>query len=283
MPSITFGTISSKVKSRNSMLYTWENPSGPRILVWEGGNKAELENDLRKDEVGEYTVGTKSTSYKIYWVSFLDGMQRVLLFTEDSYIAENVQSAKHFETIDQELTVSLHGLGLSLIDNVAKRDVMYMGITSSGVIWETCKLSSNRFKHMTTKESSMMEAAYQDYLVNPGARKGMVNVGGKMEVDFALGQMYKPNKRKIKRSFQTAVWFQQKSSSSQLQLHAKLNHLQIDNQLPNSLFPVVLATVNPPKSLALNTGEYKIYRVIRGGRCLQKFQLPTKAAIFDQN
>ncbi|KAL3279818.1 hypothetical protein HHI36_017325 [Cryptolaemus montrouzieri] len=244
----------SKLKSKHSMLYTWENPSGPRILVWEGGNKSELENDLRKDEVGEYSVGSKTEGYKIYWVSFLDGMQRVLLFTEDSFLAENVQSAKQFETIDQELTVSLHGLGLSLIDNILKKDVMYMGITSSGVIWETCKLSSKRFKHMTQKESAMIEAAYQDYLLNPGSRKGIINVEGKMEVDFALDQMYKPHKRKLKRSFQTAVWFQQKSSSSQLQLHAKLNHIQIDNQLPNCLFPVVLATVNPPKSLALNTG-----------------------------
>ncbi|KAK9871302.1 hypothetical protein WA026_011571 [Henosepilachna vigintioctopunctata] len=244
----------SKLKSMHTMLFTWDNPSGPRVLVWEGGYKSELENDLRKDDNGDYIVGTKTESYKIYWVSFLDGMQRVLLFTEDSYVAENVQSVKQFETVDQELTVSLHGLGLSLIDNVAKKDVMYMGITSSGVIWETCKLNSNRFKHMSQKDSALLEAAYQDYLLYPNRHKGIMGVSGKMEVDFSLDMMYKPSKRKIKRSFQTAVWFQQRSSSSQLQLHAKINHLQIDNQLPNCMFPVVLATVSPPKSVALNTG-----------------------------
>lgn len=236
------------VKKKHSMLYTWENPSGPRILTWETGNKQEMENDLRKDGVGEYDV---PTGYKIYWVSFLDGMQRVLLFTEDNFIAESVQSAKQFELIQQELTVSLHGLGLSLINNEEKKAIMYLGITSSGIIWEQCKFNSSRFKHMSVKESAALEAAYQDYLISPSSTSTHV---GKMEVNFALGQMHKPHKRKLRRSFQTGLWFQQKSSPSQLQLHAKINHLQIDNQMQDCVFPVVLSTVSPPKSIALNSG-----------------------------
>lgn len=30
------------------MFYTWENPAGPRKLMWEGDNNKEIEDDLRK-------------------------------------------------------------------------------------------------------------------------------------------------------------------------------------------------------------------------------------------
>lgn len=64
----------------------------------------------------------------MWWVSFLDGMQRVLLFTLDMSIARDAQSAGELETIDKEITVSVHGLGLSLINNVSRVEVMYIGI-----------------------------------------------------------------------------------------------------------------------------------------------------------
>lgn len=57
-------------------------------------------------------------------------------------------------------------------------------------------------------------------------------------------------KKKIRRSFQTGMWFQIKTSAIQLQIHAKINRVQIDNQIYNCLFPVVLAPVPPPKSVA---------------------------------
>ncbi|XP_055593237.1 intermembrane lipid transfer protein Vps13-like [Uranotaenia lowii] len=47
-----------------------------------------------------------------------------------------------------------------------------------------------------------------------------------------------------------------KSSSHQLQFHAKINRIQIDNQLSDCIFPVVLAPILPPKSVAATT-EFK--------------------------
>lgn len=65
--------------------------------------------------------------------------------------------------------------------------------------------------------------------------------------------MVKPHKRKLRRSFQTGLWIQMKSSSNQLQLHAKINRIQIDNQMYDCIFPVVLAPIPPPKSVAADT------------------------------
>lgn len=80
--------------------------------------------------------------------SFLDGMQRVILFTECRNLAENATNI--FEIIQQEITLSLHGFGLSLVNNLTRQEIMYIGIASSGIIWETCKLDRRRFKPLGT-------------------------------------------------------------------------------------------------------------------------------------
>lgn len=38
----------------NQMLYTWDNPAGPRVLIFEGFKKKEIETDLRKDSIGDF-------------------------------------------------------------------------------------------------------------------------------------------------------------------------------------------------------------------------------------
>ncbi|RZB70333.1 DUF1162 domain containing protein [Asbolus verrucosus] len=243
-----------KLASHHCMLYTWENPSGPRILVWEGGHKKEYHNDLRKDGVDDYSVGE---NYNIYWVSFLDGMQRILLFTQDKFVAQNAQSANLLEILQHDITVSIHGVGLSLVNNITRQEIMYMAVASSGIIWEQCKINAKRFKPFSNKESIALEAAYQRYLASLNEyepSEGFTIVDQKTEVDFRTNQMIKPHKRTIKRTFQTGLWLQIKSSPSQLQLHAKINRLQIDNQMYDCIFPVVLAPVPPPKSVAIDSG-----------------------------
>lgn len=114
-----------KLTAKHRMLHTWENPTGPRLLLWETEKKKELEDDLRKDGLGEFSLMPDSN---IFWVSFLDGMQRVLLFTEDMEIAKDAQSAGDLENIEQEITVSIHGLGVSLVNNLIRQEIMYIGI-----------------------------------------------------------------------------------------------------------------------------------------------------------
>lgn len=113
------------LKKKHRLLHTWENPTGPRLLLWETGKKKEIEDDLRKDGLGEFSLVDDK---RIYWVSFLDGMQRILLFTEDVEIARDAQSAGDLENIQQEITVSIHGLGISLVNNIIRQELLYIGI-----------------------------------------------------------------------------------------------------------------------------------------------------------
>ena len=64
-----------------------------------------------------------------YWVSFLDGIQRVILFTPDSYVYHISQRPSLVDRVSTRLTASLLALGLSLVDDNESREVAYLGLT----------------------------------------------------------------------------------------------------------------------------------------------------------
>uniref|UniRef100_T1J4H6 Vacuolar protein sorting-associated protein 13 n=1 Tax=Strigamia maritima TaxID=126957 RepID=T1J4H6_STRMM len=233
-----------------SMFYTWDNPLGKREFLWTP-DKKEYKNDLVKDGIGEF----KSEKGEGYWVSFLDDTQRTLLFTDDISIATKTQFATEFERIEQEINIHIQGVGVSLVDNINTREVLYISIASSGVVWETCKEKARRFKPLSIEMSSVIEKAYQNYLNaiktgQPSTPRQMLE--HKIEIDFIEGKLYKPNKRKIRRSFQPGCWIMYKTSPHRLQVHAKINRLQIDNQMPDCIFPVILAPIPPSKTVAVD-------------------------------
>lgn len=64
----------------------------------------------------------------MYWVSFLDGMQRILMFTTDAHIAMGCQATRKLEIINREILISIHSLGLSLVNNDICMELMYLRI-----------------------------------------------------------------------------------------------------------------------------------------------------------
>lgn len=137
---------------------------------------------------------------------------------------------------------------------------MYIGIASSGVIWEE-KKKSKYFKQMKIQEVQTLEERYQQYLRNKqtgiDTHHLYFDAANKIPIDFDHMILQKSNPREIRRTFYPGLWIQLKSSPYQLQLHAKINRLQIDNQLSDCIFPVVLAPVAPPKSVVHSIGAYK--------------------------
>lgn len=65
---------------------------------------------------------------EVYYVSFLDGTQRVLLFTTNMKVAEDCELAGDFEPIEQEITISIHGVGFSLVNNIMRTELLYLCI-----------------------------------------------------------------------------------------------------------------------------------------------------------
>ncbi|KAL7290198.1 hypothetical protein TKK_0015907 [Trichogramma kaykai] len=239
------------IQSYNRMFYTWENPAGLRMLVWEDGNKREIADNLKKDNLGAFII--PDIDQEVYYVSFLDGTQRVLLFTPNLKIAEDCQLVGDLEIIDQDITLSIHGVGLSLVNNINRSELLYMCIASSGIIWETRKSMNGRWRALNNREVGMIEEGYQRYMRELQVDKETfyrVSLEPKLEVDYMNMEMLRPHRRFLRRTFQTGLWLQYRTSVHQVQLHAKINRLQIDNQLSDCVFPVILAPVPPPKSVS---------------------------------
>lgn len=64
-----------------------------------------------------------------YWVSFLDGLQRVIIFTPDAYVYKISQRPSLVERSNASVTANLLAIGLSLVDDIDSREVAYLGLT----------------------------------------------------------------------------------------------------------------------------------------------------------
>ncbi|XP_075387538.1 intermembrane lipid transfer protein VPS13C isoform X2 [Tenrec ecaudatus] len=228
-------------------LFAWADPTGTRKLSWKyAANVGELA--LLKDECGQFAYDANT---QIHWVSFLDGRQRVLLFTDDVALVSKARQAEELEQAHQEIVLSLHSLGLSLVNNDNKQEVSYIGITSSGVVWEM--KPKHKWKPFNQKQIIVLEQAYQKYQAS--GNSGWIKLDTHFEVNFdkAPMEMRLPIRCPIKRDFLSGIQIEFKQSPHQRSLRAMLYWLQVDNQLPGTMFPVVFHPVAPPKSIALDS------------------------------
>uniref|UniRef100_A0A663MLB0 Vacuolar protein sorting 13 homolog C n=1 Tax=Athene cunicularia TaxID=194338 RepID=A0A663MLB0_ATHCN len=189
-----------ELKPKQVCLFAWTDPTKTRKLTW-GYSQNFGEHDLLKDECGQFPYNANT---QIHWVSFLDGRQRVLLFTDDVALVSKARQAEELEQPDQEINLSIHSLGLSLVNNENKKEISYIGITR----YCACKVPM---------------------------------------------EMRLPVRCSIRRNFLSGIQVEFKQSPHQRSLRAQLYWLQVDNQLPGSMFPVVFHPVAPPKSIALDS------------------------------
>uniref|UniRef100_A0A6I8N041 Vacuolar protein sorting 13 homolog C n=2 Tax=Ornithorhynchus anatinus TaxID=9258 RepID=A0A6I8N041_ORNAN len=236
-----------ELKPKEVRLFAWADPTGTRKLRWRYAENVG-EHDLLKDECGQFPY---DANIQIHWVSFLDGRQRVLLFTDDVALVSKARQAEEMEQAEQEINVSLHSLGLSLVNNENKQEIAYIGITSSGIVWE--KRSKQKWKPFNQKQILLLEDAYQKFLASRD--HDWIKLGSSFEVNFSKVpmEMRLPERCTIKRDFLSGIQIEFKQSPHQRSLRAQLYWLQVDNQLPGSMFPVVFHPVAPPKSIALDS------------------------------
>ncbi|XP_074183747.1 intermembrane lipid transfer protein VPS13C [Rhinolophus sinicus] len=233
--------------SRQARLFAWADPTGTRKLTWRYAANIG-QHDLLKDECGQFPY---DANIQIHWVSFLDGRQRVLLFTDDVALVSKALQAEEMEQADHEITFSLHSLGLSLVNNEKKQEISYIGITSSGAVWEM--KPKQKWKPFSQKQIILLEQSYKKYQV--AKEHGWIKLDNNFEVNFDTVpmEMRLPIRCPIKRDFLSGIQIEFKQSPHQRSLRATLYWLQIDNQLPGAMFPVIFHPVAPPKSIALDS------------------------------
>nr|XP_045626468.1 vacuolar protein sorting-associated protein 13C-like isoform X1 [Procambarus clarkii] len=234
-------------------LFTWSDSRGALKVFWACGSGKPVEHTLDQDNRGQMMNDT------INWVVFLNNSQRCLLFTDDSSIAKNALTAVELERFELDIGLSFSSIGLSLVDDIKRKEVVYASLASSGVVWEHRKVKGKKHRAFTHAQTEVIEKAYQLFqnqikaISDVSAVQSCFDLNKTLEVDFATMTCNKPFKRKIRRTFQPGIWFQMKTSSHQKQIHLKINSVQIDNQMTDVMFPVVLARVPTSRSVMAET------------------------------
>ena len=153
------------------------------------------------------------------------------------------------------MDVSIYGVGVSLVNNDAevRRELAYLSVTSSDIVWEVRKEGKSRYKSLTTGQCQEIEHDFMVYNKllsigkNPPPHRVLDN--GAIVVNYIEEKIEAPHKGKLRRQFQKGLWCQLRTSKHQRQFHMKINHVQLDNQLTECLYPVIAAPVPPPRYL----------------------------------
>eukprot|EP00116_Pleurobrachia_bachei_P005447 sb/3465709/ len=239
----------SKLAPGKSTLYTWEFPDKKRELRWwvEGDDKNWKKADFIKDNsiTFSYTY-LVPTVRKAQLVSFLDGLQRVLLFTDDVAISDCV--GKEVIKIEQShmlFEVNLpEPIGISLVDGVPQ-EIAYIQLDSSGPIWERKLKNKDRYKYLPSKVSDALEKCYNSDKLEEQFEGYTFNMAKKYE-DLMFLTQSDGRTYQIRRSYLSALWLHYDSSATQSNIHFKINRIQIDNQLQDFTYRHVYYPIKPP-------------------------------------
>ncbi|XP_063908904.1 intermembrane lipid transfer protein VPS13C-like isoform X2 [Zophobas morio] len=281
----------------NSLLYTWDDPTKIRKLVWNVYNNkgTGFLIDIFKDAYGEEKIlfhsvtpttsmhissssddsdssdSVKTTMNKkvrrdkivIYWLCYAEGLQRVLLFTQESRIFNAVLSSYFLEHCDIECLVSLCGVGVSLFTSEnSKKEHVYASVVDTPAIWEVNV--GHKWKTLTLELASWIEDKYRLHYKKCQLRDYI-------HIDFEKMYMLKPFFAELKRTYTPAIYFQFRKSKNYHYFNFKLNTLQVDNKVSNTivLYPLPTSVVKGLNSfidlnvLKCSTKDCDIYRHIK--------------------
>uniref|UniRef100_A0A8C9YX24 Vacuolar protein sorting 13 homolog A n=1 Tax=Sander lucioperca TaxID=283035 RepID=A0A8C9YX24_SANLU len=217
--------------------YTWTEPTGSRELCWKCGTysgKLKSEKDMHNDG-------------KLFVISFYEGLQRVVLFTEEQRIYKLLCESEKAQLAEQEIILSLQNVGISLVNNSSGQEISFIGITSSDVVWEIKPKKKNRWKTLTTKEAEMLENRFKEY----------TEAGPVDHVSFTPNgmdmRMLQPSEGYLRRHFLPGVKVEYSVSPRQSAYRVQIHRIQIQNQLSGAIFPYVFYPVKLPKSITMDS------------------------------
>ncbi|VEN41503.1 unnamed protein product [Callosobruchus maculatus] len=280
----------------NSLLYTWDDVTKPRQLVWNVYNNkgSGFLVDINKEGFGEEKIRfhsvTPNTSQSqsssgddsdssdstqpnlnkkvhkdkiiIYWICYRDGVQKTLLLTQELRIYNRILKIVH-EKCYLEGLVALSGVGLSIFtsENDTKEHI-YLSISDSPAIWEVNV--GQKWKTLTLELASWIEDKYRLHYKKCQLKEYV-------HIDFEKMYMLKPFFAELRRTYHPAVYFQFRKSPSHQYYNLKLQMVQIDNKQTGNiaLHPLPLPNikeVEPFAELTLSKIDCKdatIYKFVK--------------------
>ncbi|KAG7165374.1 Vacuolar protein sorting-associated protein 13-like, partial [Homarus americanus] len=186
---------------------------------------------------------TRRDKMLVHWVSYKQGSQRVLLFTQSDHLAATTRLPMERATI--ELCLAMEKIGLSLI-NDGHREVAYMSLMPEAAKWEL------EVDGVWKVPPSLELIAWLEdqYLHNKHSKvnlKGSLQIKKKeikAEVDLSKMYMTRPFSGKLRRSKRPALWLHYRHSHHYTYASTQIHRIQVDNQLMDAVFPTVFYPTN---------------------------------------
>uniref|UniRef100_A0A8C3K817 Vacuolar protein sorting 13 homolog A n=1 Tax=Calidris pygmaea TaxID=425635 RepID=A0A8C3K817_9CHAR len=233
------------LQPNKAVLYTWADPAGSRKLKWKCGNRTE---EITPKEF---------VPIMVYLMSFFEGLQRIVLITEDENVFKLAYESVKAELAEQEIVLSLQDVGISLVNNYTKQEVSYIGITSSDVVWETKPKKKSRWRPMSVKQTDKLEQEFKDYSELTPSENKIIELESNVLVCLTPNGMnmkiQQPNEIPIRRNYLPALKVEYSSSAHQKSFRIQIYRIQIQNQIPGAIFPFVFYPIKPPKSITLDS------------------------------
>ncbi|XP_016013121.2 vacuolar protein sorting-associated protein 13A isoform X4 [Rousettus aegyptiacus] len=235
-----------------AVFYTWADPVGSRKLKWSCG-KSHGEVTQKDDMMTPINLGKKN----IYLVSFFEGLQRIILFTEDPKVFKVTYESEKAELAEQEIVLALQDVGISLVNNYTKQEVAYIGITSSDVVWETKPKKKARWKPMSVKHTEKLEKEFKEYTESSPSEDKIIDLDTNIPVRFTPSgsnmKILQPHIIAIRRNYLPALKVEYNTSAHQSSFRIQIYRIQIQNQIPGAIFPFVFYPIKPPKSVTMDS------------------------------
>uniref|UniRef100_A0A8C8SXH0 Vacuolar protein sorting 13 homolog A n=1 Tax=Pelusios castaneus TaxID=367368 RepID=A0A8C8SXH0_9SAUR len=249
----SLNVMEDSLMPNKAVLYTWADPMGSRQLKWKCG-KCNGEVTQNDDVMEPVNLDNKK---KVYLVSFFEGLQRIVLFTEDESVYKATYESEKVELAEQEIVLSLQDVGISLVNNYTKQEVSYIGFTSSDLVWETQPKKKSRWKPMSIKQTEKLEKEFKEYSeLSPSENKIVeleTNVSVCLTPNGSNMKIQQPNEIPVRRNYLPALNVEYSTSAHQKSFRVQVYRIQIQNQIPGAVFPFVFYPIKPPKSITLDS------------------------------
>uniref|UniRef100_A0A4W4DQU0 Vacuolar protein sorting 13 homolog A n=1 Tax=Electrophorus electricus TaxID=8005 RepID=A0A4W4DQU0_ELEEL len=240
-----------------AMYYTWAEPAGSRVLRWScSGYSGELRNE-------EDLLTDMKDEGKLFVLSFYEGLQRVALFTTERRVYKRLCESERVELAEQEISLSLQDVGVSLVNNSTSQEVAYVGITSSDVVWESKPKKKRRWKVLSGKDAAVLERQYQEYMENSPVDYFIADLHNGFQVCFTPNgtdmRILQPYDAPVRRNFLPALKVEYSVSARQKAYRVQINRIQVRAHVPGLPRP---HDAEPPCSQALAADPKPVASII---------------------
>ncbi|CAF1256037.1 unnamed protein product [Rotaria sordida] len=226
--------------------YTWMDPLKPREMIITCNDKSKtIELNPHRGD-----LDINENYHTVKYIVFIDGVQTVLLFSCDEQIIEatlNIPSST--QSICRRLQLGMPNVGLSIVNDIRREELLYMSLKKSKLIWVQIKKSGMKpFSHdIHTQLEELYRINLQLIETNPNdetLRQTKYHMGDYREVTFyentAKLVNQKGEHKLAKRQSLNGLWIEYTWSMTNAAFYACINHIQIDNQLEYTNFPSIL-------------------------------------------